>query len=78
VEATGKKVPDPINSFDEMELGPVVRNCIALLHYNAPTPVQKYAFPILREGRDLMACAQTGTFRVCCSLFYVNPTQICI
>jgi len=24
-------------------------------------PVQKHALPIIKEGRDLMACAQTGS-----------------
>ena len=29
--------------------------------YNKPTPVQKYALPIIIKGRDLMGCAQTGS-----------------
>ena len=32
-----------------------------LAEYSKPTPVQKYALPIILEGRDLMACAQTGS-----------------
>jgi len=28
--------------------------------YLEPTPVQQYAIPIILEGRDLMACTQTG------------------
>lgn len=29
--------------------------------YNTPTPIQGMAIPIILEGKDLIACAQTGT-----------------
>lgn len=31
------------------------------MKFDKPTPVQKYAIPILTEGKDVMACAQTGS-----------------
>jgi len=29
--------------------------------YNKPTPIQQQAIPLILEGKDLIACAQTGT-----------------
>ncbi|KAL1449982.1 hypothetical protein WDU94_002446 [Cyamophila willieti] len=39
----------------------IITNNIALARYNQPTPVQKYAIPIIMGARDVMACAQTGS-----------------
>ncbi|XP_063702850.1 ATP-dependent RNA helicase bel [Culicoides brevitarsis] len=61
VEATGTNVPAHINSFEDVKLTEIIRNNINLARYDKPTPVQKYAIPIIINGRDLMACAQTGS-----------------
>uniref|UniRef100_A0A182W095 RNA helicase n=1 Tax=Anopheles minimus TaxID=112268 RepID=A0A182W095_9DIPT len=61
VEATGDDVPGHISSFDDIELTEIIENNIKLARYDKPTPVQKYAIPIILSGRDLMACAQTGS-----------------
>jgi superfamily II DNA/RNA helicase len=61
VEATGDKAPAPINTFDECNFHEIVTNNIKLSQYDKPTPVQKYAMPIILGKRDLMACAQTGS-----------------
>ncbi|XP_058823493.1 ATP-dependent RNA helicase bel [Topomyia yanbarensis] len=61
VEATGDDVPPHINTFLDIELTEIIDNNIKLAHYDVPTPVQKYAIPIIMAGRDLMACAQTGS-----------------
>ncbi|XP_033759680.1 putative ATP-dependent RNA helicase Pl10 isoform X1 [Pecten maximus] len=61
VEATGESCPKHIESFEETELGEIIRNNIVLSKYAKPTPVQKYSIPIVLSKRDLMACAQTGS-----------------
>lgn len=61
VEATGNAVPANINTFDDVKLTTLIRENISLARYDVPTPVQKYALPIIMNGRDLMACAQTGS-----------------
>jgi len=61
VEATGQDVPAAINTFDEVELGTALAANVKRCKYNKPTPVQKYSIPIGMAGRDLMACAQTGS-----------------
>lgn len=61
VEATGDQVPPHITSFDEVQLTDLMRTNITLARYDKPTPVQKYAIPIIIGRRDVMACAQTGS-----------------
>ncbi|KAJ7151113.1 P-loop containing nucleoside triphosphate hydrolase protein [Mycena filopes] len=61
VEATGSQVPDPVTQFTSPPLDPVLLENIGYAHYTTPTPVQKYSIPIVAGGRDLMACAQTGS-----------------
>ncbi|XP_076662443.1 ATP-dependent RNA helicase bel isoform X2 [Halictus rubicundus] len=61
VEATGDNIPPHITSFDEVKLTEIIKNSITLAGYDKPTPVQKYAIPIIIGRRDVMACAQTGS-----------------
>ncbi|XP_043264057.1 ATP-dependent RNA helicase bel isoform X2 [Colletes gigas] len=61
VEATGDNIPTHISSFDEVKLTEIIKNSITLAGYDKPTPVQKYAIPIIIGRRDVMACAQTGS-----------------
>ncbi|CAH0747334.1 unnamed protein product [Diatraea saccharalis] len=61
VEASGDRVPDFITSFEQVNLTELMRTNIALARYDKPTPVQKYAIPIVLGRRDVMACAQTGS-----------------
>jgi ATP-dependent RNA helicase DDX3X len=64
VEATGAGVPEPVNSFTNPPLDPVLLENIGYARYNNPTPVQKYSIPIVANNRDLMACAQVFFFAI--------------
>ncbi|XP_017336595.1 DEAD-box helicase 3 X-linked b isoform X3 [Ictalurus punctatus] len=61
VEATGHNSPQHIESFHDIDMGEIIMGNISLTRYSRPTPVQKYAIPIIKSKRDLMACAQTGS-----------------
>lgn len=61
VEASGHDVPEPVREFTNPPLDDHLIRNIGLARYNIPTPVQKYSIPIVMGGRDLMACAQTGS-----------------
>ncbi|XP_019644018.1 PREDICTED: ATP-dependent RNA helicase DDX3X-like isoform X5 [Branchiostoma belcheri] len=81
VEATGESCPQHIVEFTDLDLGEIISNNIKLANYMKPTPVQKYAIPIARANRDLMACAQTGSGKTAAflipilSLIYENGPQ---
>ncbi|XP_040382005.1 DEAD-box ATP-dependent RNA helicase 52B [Oryza brachyantha] len=61
VETSGHDVPPPVNTFAAIDLGDALNENIRRCKYVKPTPVQRYAIPISMAGRDLMACAQTGS-----------------
>ncbi|KAF2757042.1 DEAD-domain-containing protein [Pseudovirgaria hyperparasitica] len=61
VEASGTGVPEPVTTFTNPPLDDHLIGNIELAGYKVPTPVQKYSIPIVMGGRDLMACAQTGS-----------------
>lgn len=64
VEATDtvrKNVPKPCKTFKETGLNDFLLSNIEKCGYKLPTPIQQNAIPIINAGRDLMACAQTGS-----------------
>jgi len=48
-------------SFEQMGLAAQMLRAVAGQGYTIPTPVQSQAIPHVLSGRDLLACAQTGT-----------------
>ncbi|XP_034061327.1 probable ATP-dependent RNA helicase DDX4 isoform X2 [Gymnodraco acuticeps] len=61
VDVSGSNPPPAIMTFEEAALCESLRKNISKTGYVKPTPVQKYGIPIISAGRDLMACAQTGS-----------------
>jgi ATP-dependent RNA helicase RhlE len=48
-------------SFEDLGLRPEILRAVAEQGYTEPTPIQAQAIPVVLEGRDMMAGAQTGT-----------------
>lgn len=48
-------------SFEKLGLNPKTLQAIAEAGYASPTPIQEKAVPLLLEGRDVIALAQTGS-----------------
>ncbi len=48
-------------SFDAFTLSPEIRMGLDDRNFTAPTPIQNEAIPVILEGKDVIASAQTGT-----------------
>ncbi|KKP17947.1 RNA helicase [Vibrio cholerae] len=48
-------------SFSQLGLSDVLVQTVAQLGYQKPTHIQTQAIPVILQGRDLIAAAQTGT-----------------
>jgi len=57
--------------FSELDLDPNLLDGIESLGFEEMTPIQEEAIPIVLKGKDLIACAQTGTGKTGA---YVIPT----
>jgi len=57
--------------FSELPLEPVVFDGIDALGFEETTPIQEQAIPLVLQGKDLIACAQTGTGKTAA---YLIPT----
>lgn len=47
--------------FEEFDLDPYLLDSLASIGYEEATPIQEQAIPVILDGHDLIACAQTGT-----------------
>uniref|UniRef100_A0A1B6MTW2 Probable ATP-dependent RNA helicase DDX52 n=1 Tax=Graphocephala atropunctata TaxID=36148 RepID=A0A1B6MTW2_9HEMI len=65
ITVVGDNPPPPIESFEQLQLEYKVSNIIVknLLAsgYELPTPIQMQAIPAMVQGRQILACAPTGS-----------------
>lgn len=47
--------------FEDLDLSDEVLDALWDMHFDECTPIQEKAIPEVLAGRDLIACAQTGT-----------------
>ena len=76
IEVSGEEIPDPCEEYSVDSIGEDLYRNTQLCGYNKPTPVQKYSVPIGSAGRDLMACAQTGSGKTAGFLFPIIMAMI--
>lgn len=48
-------------TFQDFNFNEQLTEGILSMGYNTPTPIQEMAIPVILDGKDLIACAQTGT-----------------
>lgn len=47
--------------FTDFKLTQTLQEGLEAMGFESPTPIQEQAIPLILEGKDLIACAQTGT-----------------
>ncbi len=50
-----------MTKFEELDLSNEILDALDAMHFEECTPIQEQAIPVITEGKDLIAIAQTGT-----------------
>jgi ATP-dependent RNA helicase RhlE len=48
-------------TFEDFNLDPELMEGVLSMGFKSPSPIQRQAIPLILEGKDMIACAQTGT-----------------
>jgi len=64
--------------FTEFKFGNKLQEGLEMMGFDKPTPIQEQTIPIIQTGRDLIACAQTGTGKTAAFVLPIlnNLTQV--
>jgi ATP-dependent RNA helicase DeaD len=62
-----------MKSFQDMSLPVEVQKALTALNFSDPTPIQALTIPLASEGKDFMACAETGSGKTAA---YAIPTVV--
>lgn len=64
-----------MQTFDELTLQPPILKALAEMGFKSPSPVQEKAIPLIFQGRDIIALAQTGSGKTAaCAIPICNRT----
>ena len=58
---TNDSNPESIDSFDQLDLSPVMRRALRQAGFTQPSPIQGQLIPLALEGEDVIGQARTGT-----------------
>eukprot|EP01117_Protostelium_nocturnum_P015810 TRINITY_DN615_c0_g1_i2.p1 TRINITY_DN615_c0_g1~~TRINITY_DN615_c0_g1_i2.p1 ORF type:complete len:929 (-),score=284.34 TRINITY_DN615_c0_g1_i2:129-2915(-) len=68
IRTRGSGVPKPVKSFAQCGLSNKVLSILERQNYHKPSPIQCQAIPAIMSGRDIIACAKTGSGKTLCFL----------
>jgi len=61
LESKNMNIPKSINTFEDMCFHEQLQRNMTSLLFWKPTPIQRYAIPMIQTGLDVLATAQTGS-----------------
>ncbi|KAG5896036.1 hypothetical protein JTB14_011031 [Gonioctena quinquepunctata] len=61
ITVVGRRVPEPSQSFSDFKVDADIIENLKKCGYEEPTPIQKQAVPLMLQGRQILACAPTGS-----------------
>ncbi len=62
-----------MKSFEDMSLPVEIQKALKALNFKEPTPIQASTIPLASQGKDFMACAETGSGKTAA---YAIPTVV--